>query len=278
MAKTKWHPAFCAAMRLELKDSCMLQFTDDFHLSEEPLKVDLLIIHKPSNVKIDNQIGEFFGGHNLLEYKSPTDHDFNEYGLFQALSYAYYYCDRYKTKDITLSLVVSKSHFNLLKWLNKQGIKYSRRHDGIYTIEGISFLKKVQVVVTEEIDNSLFKWLSVLTDKLTETNAKSFVKTAYGLTKYEDKRLAEAIVQVLTSANGELFEKMKEEDTMASALFELMKPEVEKYAEDYAESRIRENDIKHVKAMIKQGYDNNNIKLIINITDGEIDMLRKDMQ
>lgn len=128
--------------------------------------------------------------------------------------------------------------------------------------------------MTEEIDNNLFKWLSVLTDKLTETSAKSFVKTAYGLTKYEDKRLAEAIVQVLTSANGELFEKMKEEDTMASALFELMKPEVEKYAE----IRIRENDIKHVKAMIKQGYDNNNIKLIINITDGEIDMLRKDMR
>ncbi len=47
MAKTKWHPAFCAAMRLELIDSRMLQFTDDFHLSEEPLKVDLLIIHKP---------------------------------------------------------------------------------------------------------------------------------------------------------------------------------------------------------------------------------------
>ncbi len=210
-----------------------------------------------------------------MEYKSPTDHDFNEYGMFQALSYAYYYCDRYKTKDVTLSLVVSKSHFNLLKWLDKQGVKYSELHDGIYTLEGISFLEKVQVVVTEEINSGLFMWLSALTDKLTESKAKDVVKCANAFTENNSRRLAEAVIQVLLSANETVFDRVKGEIDMT--LMEFMKPEVDKYAENYAENRVKENDIKHVKAMIRQGYDNDNIKLIINIEDDEIDKLRRSM-
>lgn len=60
MEKTEWHPAFCAAMRLELRDNPALEFYDEYNLNVDPLRVDLLIIHKPSDVKIDNQIGEFF--------------------------------------------------------------------------------------------------------------------------------------------------------------------------------------------------------------------------
>ena len=139
--KTQWHPAFCAAMRLELKDNPTLEFHDEYNLNVDPLRVDLLIIHKPSDVKIDNQIGEFFEENNIIEYKSPTDHGFNEYGLYQAMSYVYYYYDRYETTDVTLSMVVSKSHFNLLKWFNRQGIRYSRRYQGIYDISDLQFIK-----------------------------------------------------------------------------------------------------------------------------------------
>ena len=99
-----------------------LEFYDEYNLNVDPLRVDLLVIHKPSDVKIDNQIGEFFRENNILEYKSPTDHGYSEYGLYQAMSYVYYYYDRYETTDVTLSMVVSKSHFNLLKWFNRQGI------------------------------------------------------------------------------------------------------------------------------------------------------------
>ena len=60
---------------------------------------------------------------------------------------------------------------------------------------------------------------------------------------------------------------------MASALMELMRPEVEKYAREYA----RKNDIEHVKAMIQHGDDNEYIKFIMKMTDEEINSLRKDM-
>jgi len=289
MAKTQWHPAFCAAMRLELKSNPALQFINEFNLTEKPLEVDLLVINKPSEVKIDNLIGSFFGEHNLLEYKSPADHQFNEFSICQALSYAYYYCDRYQTWDVTLSMVVSKTHFNILKWLDLQKIQYTKRGDGIYTLHGISFLK-VQIVVTEELDSDVFSWLSSLTDKLTETKAKRLIKTAHSLTKSEDRRLAEAVVQVLTSANGKVFDKIREDKVMASALMELMKPEVEKYAEEYAEKyakkyaeeRIRnyskERDLETAKSMIQHGSDNEYIRLLTSMTDKEIDELRRIMK
>ncbi len=36
-------------------------------------------------MEIENEIGEFFGVHNLVEYKSPTDHNFNQCSICQAL-------------------------------------------------------------------------------------------------------------------------------------------------------------------------------------------------
>ena len=128
--------------------------------------------------------------------------------------------------------------------------------------------------------------MSALTDKLTEEKARNLVATAYGLTQNEDKRLAEAIVQVLTSANEKLFEKMKEDDVMASALMELMKPEVEKYAEKYAEEYAekyveeyaKETYAKQARIMLQRGEDNEYIKLLTNLTDQEIEALRQAVQ
>lgn len=233
MEKTEWHPAFCAAMRLELKDNPTLELHDEYNLNVDPLRVDLLIIHKPSDVKIDNQIGEFFEENNIPEYKS---------------------------------------HFNLLKWFNRQGIRYSKRYQGIYDISDLQFIK-CQVIITEEIDNDNFKWLSALTDKLTEAKARDVISTAYAMPQGENKRLAEAVVLAMHDANSKLFEKIKEDQTMASSLFELMRPEIDKYAEN------REKDIymTQAKIMLQHGSDNDYIKLLTHLSDEDINVLRKNM-
>ena len=46
----QWHPAFCAGMQ-----------------------IDLLIIKKQGSRRIRKNIGRIFRGHNIMEYKSPTD-------------------------------------------------------------------------------------------------------------------------------------------------------------------------------------------------------------
>lgn len=78
-------------------------------------------------MEIENEIGEFFGVHNLVEYKSPTDHNFNQCSICQALVYTYYYYARHQTWDVTLSLIVSKGHFDILNWLTSQGMGYAQR-------------------------------------------------------------------------------------------------------------------------------------------------------
>jgi hypothetical protein len=73
--KLKWHPAFLQAIQLELvdyKDS--LEFKYEHQLTTEPLRIDLLIIKKPSDLAIDKNIARVFRTDNIVEYKSPGDY------------------------------------------------------------------------------------------------------------------------------------------------------------------------------------------------------------
>ena len=70
----QWHPGFVAAINLELiKNRSDLTFEKEYNLNTKPLEIDLLIIKKNSDIKVDNKIGRIFRGHNILEYKSPKD-------------------------------------------------------------------------------------------------------------------------------------------------------------------------------------------------------------
>ena len=73
--KIQWHPGFVAAMDLELREyRDGLVFEKEYNLNTKPLEIDLLIIKKEASVRISNEIGRLFRGHNILEYKSPDDH------------------------------------------------------------------------------------------------------------------------------------------------------------------------------------------------------------
>ena len=69
--KLKWHPAFLQAIQHELfeyRDS--LEFKYEYPLTEEPLRIDLLIIKKPKQLAIEKNIARIFRADNILEYKS----------------------------------------------------------------------------------------------------------------------------------------------------------------------------------------------------------------
>ncbi len=73
--KIQWHPGFVAAMNLEFKENKKdLIFEKEHNLNTKPLEVDLLIVKKDAAIRVSNEIGAFFRGHNLIEYKSPRDH------------------------------------------------------------------------------------------------------------------------------------------------------------------------------------------------------------
>ena len=56
--KIQWHPAFIAAMNLEMAD-CRdsLRFDREYNLNMKPLVIDLLITKNQADLSINNEIG-----------------------------------------------------------------------------------------------------------------------------------------------------------------------------------------------------------------------------
>ena len=108
--KIQWHPGFYGAAEIELiankKD---LEFLREYNLSKEPIRMDLLIIKKLSDVKIKNEIGHIFKKYNVIEYKSPDDElSIDDY--YKTVGYACLYkglgdtVNQIPAEDLTLSI------------------------------------------------------------------------------------------------------------------------------------------------------------------------------
>ena len=123
--KIQWHPAFCSAMELELREyKKYLRYEREHNLGKMPLKIDFLVIRKNPGVTIKNDIGDFFLGNNIFEYKSPGD-DMNIGTFYKTLSYACLYkseagsVSEILNMDITVSLVREQKPVILLEQLEK---------------------------------------------------------------------------------------------------------------------------------------------------------------
>ena len=72
-ARIQWHPGFVAAMNLEFVEQRSEMIMEREHnLNLKPLEIDLLVIKKSADLKVRNEIGHFFRGHNIVEYKLST--------------------------------------------------------------------------------------------------------------------------------------------------------------------------------------------------------------
>ncbi len=109
--KIQWHPGFVAAMNLEFSENRDdLIFEPEYNLNTKPLEIDLLVIKKQSDISLKNEIGTFFRGHNIIEYKSPGDHlDIDTF--YKSMAYAALYksygrtLDAIKADDVTVTLI-----------------------------------------------------------------------------------------------------------------------------------------------------------------------------
>ena len=72
--KLQWHPAFSAALHIELEEELDVLYIEEEHmLSKKPMQVDVLIIKKEKDVPIRKNIGRIFRKYNIIEYKAPDD-------------------------------------------------------------------------------------------------------------------------------------------------------------------------------------------------------------
>lgn len=246
----QWHPAFCSAMELELREyKKYLRYEREHNLGKMPLKIDFLVIRKKSDIIIKNDIGDFFLGNNIFEYKSPGD-SVNAGTFYKALSYACLYkaentsAEEILDTDITVSLVWEQKPVKLLEQLGEK-YKLIQKSDGIYRIEGMLF--PMQIVVTKELDQMAHVWATALTRTLDRDRAQRLLDNCSGLVDDEDRRNADSVVNVASEANIELFKKMIQEgDQMCEELKELLAPEIVEFKIRLAEqdAQLADKDAK----------------------------------
>ncbi len=256
--KIQWHPGFAAAMGLELaenRDDLIIQ--KEFNLNTKPLEIDLLVIKKNSDIRIDNEIGHIFKGHNIMEYKSPEDH-LNIDTFYKAAAYACLYkscgakVDAIKADDITVSLVRDIRPLGLLQYLKKQGFLITNPYRGIYYIEG-KVLFPTQIVVTRELGEDIHIWLRALSEKISMQEMEALVEKVRELEGKLNRELADSVLEVSIQANERRMEEWKGEGNMGPALMRVMKTELEVFKKEAIQKGMEKGMQEGLQEGMKQG-------------------------
>ena len=263
-AGIRWHPGFCGAAEIEfLSNKRDLEFLQEYHLSREPVRMDLLVIKRLTDVPVENEIGHLFREYNVIEYKSPDDGlTIDDY--YKTIGYACLYKGLGKTVDqipageLTISFFREGYPRELFKKLQSMGLEVRRCYPGIYYICGKQMLFDTQVVVTGQLNPEIHCALRILSRRARINEAKTFIERAARLTEPGDRNNADAVLQVSVSANPELYRAIRRgDDKMCDALRELMKDDFEKMNLEFekkmeAETKKMEAETKTMKAETKK--------------------------
>lgn len=229
--KIQWHPAFCSAMELILKeDRDHLEFIREYNLNTKPLEVDLMVIKKPAGYEVADEIGKIFREHNLFEYKSPDD-KLNIDTFYKVNAYACLYkasgrsVDEIRSDDVTITLIRESKPGKLLRDLERKGFRICSPYKGIYYIEEKVYFP-TQIVVSRELSGEHHVWLQALTKTLDQEHAKKLFWKTKTCKSLGDQRLADAVLSVSVKANSGLFGEVKEDAVMYEVLKELMADEI----------------------------------------------------
>ena len=218
-------------MNLEFaKDREGLKFEKEYNLNTKPLEIDLLVIKKDSSVRISNEIGILFRGHNIMEYKSPEDSldidDFYKAGAYASLYKSYgKTTDAVRADDVTISLVREVKPEGLFRYFKEHNYPISNPYRGIYYIEG-NVLFPTQIVVTKELEEESHIWLGALTERMKKQSMVRLLESVDRLTEKADKEFADSVLEVSIGANKQVIEELIGDGDMCQALMEIMEPQL----------------------------------------------------
>ena len=224
----QWHPAFYAGVQIELKDDAEnLTFENEHQLGTKPFGIDVLIVKKKADARVQKNIGRIFRKHNIMEYKSPTDY-LSIDDFYKTYGYTFFYKADVETNDsiqideLSISLVCQKKPKKLLKhFIEKRGFQITKVEPGIYYV--IGDVLPIQILVTIELSYKENLWLRSLTNQLGDTEEAKLLLDAYK--GNEKNKLHESVMDIVVQANQAVFQEVK--SAMCNALKELMRDEIE---------------------------------------------------
>lgn len=260
--RTQWHPALCAAMRLELQeDEAFLEYINEYNLSMKPLQMDLLIIKKLRELEIKNEIGKLFRTHNIIEYKSPDD-SLNVNTYMKVVAYACLYKSQeiyvgdIELDDITITMIRDRKPIKLFRWFLRQDYEITEKYKGIYYITKEKHFP-IQIIVSSRLSKENQKWLTLLRKNLEKEDANRVVLQIDKLENDAQKEYGDSVLQVAMQENEGVFKEIKEEEKkgMCQALRDLFQPELDEALEQGRELG-RQLGIQHMKNSARKFFEN----------------------
>ena len=186
--KIQWHPAFDAALQIELgEEAKYLTFEPEHLLSKKPMQIDVLVKNE-KKVKIRKNIGRIFRQHNIIEYKSPEDH-LNIDDFYKVYGYTCIYktevekVNQIPAEELTITFVCYHYPRQMLRNLqNERNINVKNIENGIYYLYGDAI--PIQLIIVPELSIENNYWLNKL-----RNNLKSGGEIKLFMEQYEKNRL-----------------------------------------------------------------------------------------
>ena len=276
--KLQWHPAFCAATELELRqDLDVLELIPEYNLSKKPLQIDLVIIKKMDWKRtLQNEIGHIMRGHNILEYKGPGD-ELTIDSFFKVIGYASLYkaqgiaVNKIPVSEVTVSFFRNAYPKALFQELKKEGYILKKMYPGIYYVRGkVPF--PVQVVVTSQLERKAHCSLRVLTTQVEMQDAELFLEQIHYLESKNERSNIDSVLQVSVNANKQVYSLLRRQNEMCEALRELMKDEIEKELENKLEQGEK---LQLIRQVIKKLQKGNSVEETSDMLEEEPENIRK---
>jgi hypothetical protein len=220
----KWHPAFFQAIQLELADYAdSLDFSYEFQLTSDPLRIDVLILKKSPSLIIPKNIARIFKSANLIEYKSPGDY-FSVKDFLKMYAYACLYAiirAGVKFSDITLTFIGNRYSRELIRYLREErGYVVEERDAGIYEVRG-DYLS-IQIIESKKLRGEENIWLKGLTNDLEEGLERAIVeegiKQGEGVGTYLEAVIRANAKRMLEGGMGKRRESFEEVFTKAGII------------------------------------------------------------
>ena len=201
--KVQWHSAFFDAIKAELDEyQQYLDFITEHQLTTEPLRIDVLIIKKLKDIKIEKNIARIFQRDNIIEYKSPDDSlTVGDYNKVFAYAYMYAYLEKIDIRDITITFVSTMHPDSVIQYLNQRAeITIEKVSDGLYVIH--KEIMPVQILATKYLSPEENIWLTSLTDKITGQQFETVIRERLSLSTRIN-----ALLYALALANPEILKE-----------------------------------------------------------------------
>lgn len=275
----KWHPAFVAAIQLEFRAyEKYLEFSVEHELTQEPLRIDVVVIKKVNEIEINKGIGKIFRKYNVFEYKSPTDYISID-DFYKVKAYTYLYkslngrTNEIDIDDMTITLTSARKPNKLLKYLLNKGCYISNENPGIYNIEGADV--RMQLIVSKELNDDEAKYLKLL--QIEHKNQKLLEAWMIEYMLNARDPLYKIIMNVLNNSNPdkivEVYKNMAipkiSEENMKFLMNEIRLLEIDKRLMAQAKSNLLVKQLSKKFSNLPDTY----IDKIMNLSQEQIDVI-----